>query len=133
MRRDERVFTREKRKGKNSLSAPFLDGPPPVGGQLRRFLQLLLLHEELLQSRQPRQRLLPGPLLHPVVEEHALKVVVLVQEDAPGPAAERSLELGAVEALGLDLDDGRPLRIFFVFFWIVYLVLFRWVFSESRF
>ena len=47
------------------------------------------------------------------MEQHALQVVVLVQEDAPGPAAERGLELGAVEALGLDLDDGRPL--YFVF------------------
>jgi len=50
------------------------------------------------------------------MEEHALEVVVLVQEDAPRPAAEHGLELGAVEALSFDLDDCRPLFFFVCFF-----------------
>jgi len=43
------------------------------------------------------------------VEEHPLQVVVLVEEDAPGPAVERRLELGTIKPLGLDLDDRRAL------------------------
>lgn len=111
----DRVYTRGERDER--LDAFFFfpksNGPPPVGSALGRTparLSLLpLFDKELLQPRQPGERLPPRLLLHPVMEEHALEVVVLVQEDAPRPAAEHGLELGAVEALCLDLDDCRPL------------------------
>lgn len=117
----EEVFLQKKKK-KGS------DSSPTVGRPLRRFasttaLPLLLLHEQLLQPREPRHRLLSRPLLHPVVEEHPLQVVVLVEEDAPGPAVERRLELGTIKPLGLDLDDRRALSS--LFFLVVILSFIR--------